>query len=67
MMPSGSGWVRLNVGGQMLETSLSTVTKYQDSVLAKMFLDVQDVPSIDKVYNIDCDPSAFKVILSWLR
>lgn len=67
MMPSGSGWVRLNVGGQMLETSLSTVTKYQDSVLAKMFLDAQDVPSIDKVYNIDCDPSAFKVILSWLR
>ena len=31
-------WVRLNVGGEMMETSLATVTKYPDSHLAKMFL-----------------------------
>ena len=82
-------WVRLNVGGEMVETSLATVTKYQDSHLAKMFLSVQengvneemetveDSPSSVKelgkeemyniVYNIDCDPQSFKLILSWLR
>ena len=48
-----------------METSLSTVTKYSDSVLAKKFLD--DVPTVDKVYNLDCDPTAFKIILTWLR
>ena len=82
-------WVRLNVGGEMMETSLATVTKYPDSHLAKMFLSVQEnganeemetaesSPSFEKdlkkeemyniVYNIDCDPQSFKLILSWLR
>ena len=86
-------WVRLNVGGEMMETSLATVTKYPDSHLAKMFL--SSVPEnsgneemetaessavmgssgegqgkeemFNIVYNIDCDPDSFKLILSWLR
>ena len=82
-------WVRLNVGGEMMETSLATVTKYPDSHLAKMFISVQEKSSNEEmetaessassgeglgkedmyniVYNIDCDPESFKLILSWLR
>lgn len=82
-------WIRLNVGGEMMETSLATVTKYPDSQLAKMFLSVKEDSSNEDmetaetstssgdgvgneqmyniVYNIDCDPKSFKLILSWLR
>ena len=82
-------WVRLNVGGEKMETSLNTMTKYPDSQLAKMFLSDQENTSTEAmettenpassaegmgredlssvVYNIDCDPKSFKLILSWLR
>ena len=82
-------WVRLNVGGEMIETSLATVTKYPESHLAKMFISVQENSANEEmetaessassgeglgkedmyniVYNIDCDPESFKLILSWLR
>ena len=82
-------WVRLNVGGEMMETTLATVTKYPDSHLAKMFISVQENSGSEEmetvetsassgeglgkeemfniVYNIDCDPDSFKLILSWLR
>ena len=79
-------WVRLNVGGEMMETALATVTKYPDSHLAKMFLSAQENSNTEDmettetspssglgkemfniVYNIDCDPESFKLILSWLR
>ena len=77
-------WVRLNVGGEMMETALATVTKYPDSHLAKMFLSAQESSNSEDmettetsassgkemfniVYNIDCDPESFKLILSWLR
>ena len=78
-------WVKLNVGGEMMETSLATVTKYPDSQLAKMFSaqessNTEDMETAETapssglgkemfniVYNIDCDPECFKLILSWLR
>ena len=56
-------WIQLNVGGVMMETMLSTVTKYPDSALASMFLSHNE----GSVYNIDCNPEYFKVILEWLR
>ena len=56
-------WVQLNVGGVMMETMLSTVTKYPDSALARMF----HTHNEGGVYNIDCDPDCFRVILQWLR
>ena len=46
-----------------METMLSTVTKYPDSALARMF----HTHSEGGVYNIDCNPEYFKVILEWLR
>ena len=56
-------WIQLNVGGVMMETMLSTVTKYPDSALARMF----HTHNEGGVYNIDCDPDCFRVILQWLR
>ena len=59
-----------------METTLATVTKYPDSVLAKMFVveqeeeeDVMMMPHGDNnnIYNIDCDPDTFRIILTWLR
>ena len=73
-MSSSSGWVKLNVGGKLFETSLRTVTKYPDSVLAKIFDDNDeeddDIKMTEEekgVCNIDCDPEVFKIILQWLR
>ena len=72
-------WVRLNVGGEMLETALATVTKYPESQLAKVILSAQSGNTEDMetavtwplakpiVYKIDCGPESFKQILSWLR
>ena len=56
-------WIQLNVGGVMLETTLYTVTKYPDSALARTF----HTHNEGGVYNIDCDPDCFRVILQWLR
>jgi len=59
-----------------METTLATVTKYPDSILAKMFMVEQDqeedvlmMPQGDNnnIYNIDCDPDTFRIILTWLR
>ena len=47
-------WVRLNVGGEMIETSLATVTKYPDSNLAKMFLSAQEKTSNEDMETADC-------------
>lgn len=59
-MDSGS-WVKINVGGQVFETSLETVTKYPSSKLAAMFQQEREI------FTLDLDPQYFRVILSWLR
>ena len=71
-------WVRLNVGGQTFEASLETLIKFPMSELAKMFQSESDedqnlmttgekVNTNNNVYNLDLDPQAFSVVLSWLR
>ena len=72
-------WIKLNVGGHVIETQMSTLTKYPDSQLARQFSSVQS-PGVDEdmrdvsvtgvgggVINIDCDPDYFKIVLTWLR
>jgi len=62
-----------------METSRGTLTRCPDSALAKRFA-VTDPEAMDTVsmlndngdgiflvHNIDCDPSCFQMILSWLR
>ena len=55
-------WVKLNVGGEMVETKRETLTKFPDSRLAEM------VNSTKKgVLRLDLDPEYFRPVLNWLR
>ena len=72
-------WVRLNVGGEMMETQQATLTKYPASALARRFLTAEDdsmetvslsegaAEEPARVHCIDCDPHYFRLILSWQR
>ncbi|XP_057307211.1 uncharacterized protein LOC130645287 isoform X1 [Hydractinia symbiolongicarpus] len=60
--------VKLNVGGEEYVTTISTLTKYQDSMLGAMFL--HDIPTTKDEhgrYFIDRDKHTFKYILQFLR
>ncbi|XP_048255939.1 BTB/POZ domain-containing protein KCTD7-like isoform X5 [Haliotis rufescens] len=60
--------VDLNVGGRHLTTSLSTLTKYPDSMLAAMFSGRHPVAKDqDGRYFIDVDGDVFVHILNFLR
>merc|ERR1719347_2168738 len=63
-------WLKLNVGGQIFETTRSTLTCHPTSSLAKMFQPRSALPPTlmeDGVYQVDACPRAFAVILNWLR
>ena len=73
-------WLKLNVGGHLIETQMSTLTKFPDSQLARQISSLQTPSSMDDdqdmkdanlpttaVLNIDCDPDYFKIVLTWLR
>ena len=60
--------VTLNVGGTKYTTSLSTLTKYQDSMLGAMFSGRHALPQQeDGSYFMDVDGEYFRYILSYLR
>ena len=62
--------IRLNVGGRLMTTTRSTLTKYGDSLLGKMFDAGSQLPParlVDGAYFMDEDPEIFEVILNWLR
>jgi len=62
--------IRLNVGGRFISTSRSTLTKYKDSLLERMFQEHSPLaPSrlVDGAFFVDADPDAFSAILTWLR
>merc|ERR1712241_506409 len=50
-------WVTLDVGGQMMRTNDATIRKIPSKKIQRR----------DGVYQVDCDPDYFKVILMWLR
>ena len=58
-----SMWMKLNVGGEMFETTRETLTKFPDSRLAKM---VNSTKFAD-VLHLDLDPEYFRPVLNWLR
>lgn len=69
---SSSEWIKLNVGGQLFQTSRTTLLNREpDSVLATMFNpDSKIQPScIDSsgAYLIDRDPKYFGPLLNYLR
>ena len=58
----------LDVGGTKYRTTLSTLTKYPDSMLGVMFSGRHDLPQQeDGSYFIDRDGELFKYILMYLR
>ena len=60
--------VTLDVGGTKYRTTLSTLTKYPDSMLGAMFSGRHDLPQQeDGSYFIDRDGEMFKYILMYLR
>jgi len=62
--------VRLNVGGRSMATSRSTLTKFKDSLLEKMFSEESGLAParlLDGAFFIDADPDAFSAVLTWLR
>lgn len=62
------GRVKLNVGGDKFETTLSTLTAQPDSMLAAMFSGRHKVPQDEDGYVfIDRDGTHFRVILNFLR
>ena len=56
-------WVKLNVGGEKLEISKKTLTKYPDSRLAELVNSIED----EDVLRLDLDPEYFRPILNWIR
>ena len=63
-----SSTVKLNVGGQHFTTSLQTLTKDPNSMLAAMFSGRFDMkPSEDGSFFIDRDGTHFRFILNFLR
>ena len=56
-------WLKLNVGGEMFETTRETLTKFPDSQLAKMVESLKD----EEVLRLDLDPEYFRPVLNWLR
>ena len=60
--------INLNIGGRRFTTSLQTLTKDPDSMLAAMFSGKFEVkPSEDGTFFIDRDGKHFRFILNYLR
>ena len=67
-----SAIVTLDVGGEIIKTRQETLTKYPDTMLAKMFEHVErGLSPMQRTDNgdffLDFDPDDFKVILRFLR
>lgn len=57
----------INVGGRLFSTLRSTLTKYEDSFLAKIISSPNPIRDGDGHIFIDSDPNNFAVILNYLR
>ena len=71
-MGSSESIIKLNVGGQIFQTSRHTLTKHKDSLLGKMFKSPKNGSHfIQKIeednFFLDADPEFFRIILNWLR
>jgi N-acetylneuraminic acid mutarotase/ElaB/YqjD/DUF883 family membrane-anchored ribosome-binding protein len=68
IIQSQAGRVRVNVGGTIFDTSLSTLTKDKHSMLSAMFSGRYGIiPEKDGSYFIDRDGTHFRYILNYLR
>ena len=61
-------FVKLNVGGQGIETTLETLTKIKGSKLERLFSNELDLKKdFEGRVMIDADPSDFRGMLNYLR
>jgi len=70
MALGASNWIKLNVGGQPFQTTLTTLLSCPGSFLSKMFDPESGLKPAHKengVYFIDTDPEYFGIILNWMR
>lgn len=70
MALGASNWIKLNVGGQPFQTTLTTLLSCPGSFLSKMFDPESGLEPAHKengVYFIDTDPEYFGIILNWMR
>jgi len=62
------GKVKLDVGGKLFSTTISTLTKYPDSMLGAMFSGRYDLQKNEEdCVFIDRDPKYFRYVLDFLR
>ncbi|KAI1710731.1 BTB/POZ domain-containing protein [Ditylenchus destructor] len=65
---NNSNWIRLNVGGEIFQTTKQTLSRHPDSYLARLVNG--DLPS-DKdesgAYVVDRSPKHFETIMTYLR
>lgn len=65
---STSHWVQINVDGKLFQTTLDTLTKDENSKLASMFQNPQNLERDSHGhYLLDVDPTHFAPILNFLR
>ena len=67
-----SGIITLDVSGELFETTLATLSKFPNSLLAIMFAHSENgLPAMPKTQNghyfLEVDPDSFRIILKWLR
>lgn len=62
-------WIKLNVGGQIFQTTKTTLMSDPESMLARMFSQENLAPaqSEDGAFLIDSPPEYFRPILNYLR
>ena len=64
--------ISLDVSGKLFETTLATLSRYPDSMLARMFGHSENgLPAMPKTQNghyfLEVNPDSFRIILNWLR
>jgi hypothetical protein len=65
-----SEWIKLNVGGRVFTTTLSTLSKDRESFLHRLVDPTSDLASqcdADGAFLIDRDPAYFGPVLNYLR
>ena len=55
--------MKLNVGGEMMETTQETLNKFPNSRLAELVNSTKEQETL----RLDLDPQYFRPILNWLR